>query len=67
MKSKWKVSSQYIDGKRFFQVFRLIDEKALHHSGNRECRGGLFESKDEAREYAEKLNKEEENESNQIN
>lgn len=58
MKSKWKVSSQYINSKKVFQVFRLIDDKALHHSGNRECRGGLFENKDEAREYAEKLNKE---------
>lgn len=36
MKSKWKVTSQYVGGEKIYQVYRLRDINAVDHSGNRE-------------------------------
>ena len=58
MKSKWKISSQYFDGVKEFQVYRLRDIDRVDHSGNREYRGGIFESRDDAVRYANQLNNE---------
>ena len=56
MKSEWKVSSQYIDGKIYYQVYRLIDTDATDHSGNRETQQGLYEDKKVAEKMAKYLN-----------
>lgn len=60
MKSKWKVSSQYIAGEAIYQVYRQRDVSKVDHSGNREYYGRIFESARAAREFADKLNGEEE-------
>ena len=36
---KWKVSCNYFNEIYHYQVYRLIDERAVDHSGNREYRG----------------------------
>ena len=40
------------------QVYRLIDERAVDHSGNREYRGAVFSDKTSAQALADKLNME---------
>lgn len=58
-KGKWDVSSQYINDKKIFTVYRLRDTSEIDHSGNREYKGGCFDSEQEAQALADKLNKEE--------
>ena len=53
--TEWKVSTNYVAGQKVYEVYRLIDETELHHSGNRETRG-LFGTKEAAQELADKLN-----------
>ena len=36
MKSKLKVTSQYVGGEKIYQVYHLRDINAIDHSGNRE-------------------------------
>ena len=36
MKSEWKVSSNIINGKSRYSIYRLLDTKDVDHSGNRE-------------------------------
>ena len=36
MKSNWRVTSNVINGKTMFGVYRLLDTKETDHSGNRE-------------------------------
>lgn len=57
---KWKVSSNVINGKKFFRAYRLIDENAVDHSGNREYAGRYMERKEDAQLLADCLNKEDE-------
>ena len=57
MKSEWRVTSQYRDGKQIFQVYRLRDVNAVDHSGNREYSGGIFDNDDDAEKLADELNK----------
>lgn len=56
---EWKVSSNPIGGKTFYQVYRIRDIDAVDHSGNRETRGGLYESRLDAERLADTLNAEE--------
>lgn len=46
MKSKWKVTSNVINGEKMYAVYRLIDENKLDHSGNREYHGEYRYSKE---------------------
>ncbi len=57
---KWKVSSNNINGKKYFRPYRLIDENAVDHSGNREYAGRYMESRDDAQLLADCLNREDE-------
>lgn len=59
MKSEWKISSQYLGGRKVYQVYRIKDMRIVDHSGNREYAGGLTDDKAEAMALAERLNKEE--------
>lgn len=54
----WKVSSNPVAGKLFHQVYRMRDITGVDRSGNRETYGGLWETKREAENLAELLNKE---------
>ena len=53
--SEWKVSSNPVAGKIFYQVFRIRDTSKIDHSGNRETRG-LYETREEAEKVAANLN-----------
>ena len=57
---KWKVSSNFINGKKYYRAYRLIDETAVDHSGNREYAGRYMERKEDAQLLADCLNKEDE-------
>lgn len=56
MKSKWKVTSNYIGGQTMYGVYRIRDTGEVDHSGNREHYGGYLESREEAAVIAEELN-----------
>ena len=57
---KWQVSSNHVVGVGiFYQVYRLRSVCAVDHAGNREYRGGLFDTEAEAQLYADQLNREE--------
>ena len=55
--SEWKVTTNYI-GRDVYQVQRIKDTNKTIHSGNVEYSGGIFDTYQEAQEYADKLNKE---------
>ena len=55
MKGKWKITSQRLDGKKVFAVFRLRNVDELDHSGNREFATGYMD-KQKAEEIANELN-----------
>ena len=59
MKSAWKISSQYLCGRKVYQVYRIKDVNAVDHSGNREYAGKLTDDEAAALALAEQLNKEE--------
>ena len=56
----WKVSCNVIDGKKYFRPYRLIDENAVDHSGNREYAGRYMERREDAQLLADCLNREDE-------
>lgn len=62
MKSKWQVSSQYINGEEIFQVYRLRNVNEVDHSGNREYFAGTFDNEAAAQAVADKLNEDGNNE-----
>ena len=62
MKNRWKVSSDYILGRRFYQVYRLRDINEVDYFGNREICPKVFNTKEEAEAVAARLNREETNE-----
>ena len=62
MKSEWKIRSQYLGGKKIFQVYRLKDMDEDDQIGNRTYAGAWKRDKAEAVELVEKLNKEAEKE-----
>ena len=41
MKSEWRISSQYLGGRKVYQVYRIKDMRIVDHSGNREYAGKL--------------------------
>ena len=53
--SEWKVTTNYI-GRTVYQVLRIKDINSPMHSENVEYSGGLFDTYQEAQEYANKLN-----------
>lgn len=57
--SEWRISTNIVAGKEFYQVYRLLDVNEIDHSGNRETRGGLYESIRDAKALARRLNTEE--------
>ncbi len=57
--SAWKISTNVVAGKKFYQVYRIIDINEVDHSGNRETRGGFYESRLDAEALARRLNTEE--------
>ncbi len=61
MKSKWKVTSQYVGGEKIYQVYRLRDINAIDHSGNREYVRFITSDKKEAEAMAIAKNKETDN------
>lgn len=52
----WKVTCNIIGDKRFYAAYRLRDENAVDHSGNREYGSDYLESKEAASDIAAKLN-----------
>ena len=56
MKSEWKISSQYIGNKKYYQVYRIKDMRRVDHSGNREYAGRMTPDEHEAIALAKKLN-----------
>lgn len=56
MKSEWKVTSNMIDGKKIYGVYRTRDVNEVDHSGNREMHGGYTDNREEAAAIAERLN-----------
>ena len=57
--SEWRISTNPVAGKKFYQVYRIIDVDQIDHSGNRETRGGFYESRRDAEALARRLNTEE--------
>ena len=56
--SEWRVSHNYVPGVGdFWQVYRLKSMCAVDHAGNREYRGGPFDTEAKAQRYADELNK----------
>lgn len=56
MKSKWKVTSNIIDGKKMYGVYRIKNENEPDHSGNREIYGNYHEDRETAEVLANMLN-----------
>ena len=58
--SEWRVSPTSVIGERtLYQVYRLRDKDEADHSGNRETRGGYYDSLRDAERLARTLNEEE--------
>ena len=62
MKSGWKVSTNYVSDMKFYQVYRVKDIEKTDEGGNREYVDKIFNSKAEAQEEAERLNRKDEEE-----
>ena len=60
MKSEWRVTSNTINGKKMYAVYRLRDINAVDHSGNREFAGSYIDNMAAAEVIAKELNKQEE-------
>ena len=56
MKSEWRVTSNFIAGKRLYSAYRLRDEMEVDHSGNRESISEWVDTKEEAQKAADALN-----------
>ena len=59
MKSEWRVTANPVAGKMFYGVYRIKNTDEVDHSGNRETRGGYYETREEAEHLAAVLNEEE--------
>lgn len=57
MKGEWKVTSNLINGKKMYAVYRLRDINAVDHSGNREYAGGYVNNRETAAIVAAELNR----------
>lgn len=56
MKSKWKVSSQYIGDKKMYIALRVLDASQLQHGGNVEIKGKYSTDRDSVQDLVDKLN-----------
>jgi hypothetical protein len=56
MKSEWRILQDVKQGKKVYQVYRLLDKKCGDHTGNREEYGNCSTSKAWATKQASKLN-----------
>lgn len=56
MQCEWKASTQYVNGSKIFQVYRIIDPSGIDHAGNREYAGEVFETESLAEEEAARRN-----------
>lgn len=45
-----------VDEEKHYQVYRFIHPGETDHAGNREWRGGIFKTKEEAQALADELN-----------
>ena len=57
-KSEWMVSSNTINGRTMYGVFRIRNVKEINHSGNRENYGDYYDDRKLAETLAKQLNKE---------
>jgi len=57
---KWRITSNPIDGIKFYRVYRLRDINEVDHSGNREYWGEYTLDREEAAAKAAELNEQEE-------
>lgn len=56
MKSEWKVTSNSINSKKMYAVYRIIDTSAVDHSGNREYATEYLDDRETAENIAKELN-----------
>ena len=56
--SLWRITTREVAGKKFYQVYRLIDKNRVDVEGNRETRGGYYEHYRDAEALARLLNTE---------
>ena len=56
MKGSWKVTSNVIDGRKVYAVYRLIDITQPDHSGNREYATEWLDDREQAAKIAKELN-----------
>ena len=54
--SEWRVSSNYVDGKTVYEVYRMVKAERVNHSGCREYAGGTYSTRAEAQAAANRLN-----------
>lgn len=57
--SEWRISTNVVAGRKFYQVYRIKDLNEVDHSGNRETRGGYYERLLDAERLRATLNAEE--------
>lgn len=56
MKSKWKVSSQYIGGEKMYIALRICDISQPQHGGNVEMKGTYTTDRDSVQALVDELN-----------
>ncbi len=56
MEQRWKVSSQYLDGRKMYIAMRILDPAQPQHGGNVETRGTYTEDKDMVQGLVDRLN-----------
>lgn len=56
MEQRWKVSSQYFDGRKMYIAMRILDPAQPQHGGNVETRGTYTEDKDMVQRLVDRLN-----------
>ena len=52
----WRVATNHVCGEKHFQVYRFRRPGQTDHAGNREWRGGIFATEEEAQKFADVLN-----------
>ena len=57
--SSWLIDTKIVAGKKFYQVYRLIDKNRVNVEWNRETRGGYYERLFDAEKLRATLNAEE--------
>lgn len=59
MKGRWEVTSNHINGKKVYRVFRKKNADAVDHSGNREYAGEYCDDRKACEALARYLNEKE--------